>query len=369
VHRTLLGTLFLAASFLAHTESGAQAPPVQFEGNLRFGVVGIDRHERDGSDTTYAELRGRARVGASVRLSENVLVRARIAARFQDRQPPMRIWTGRHSPTAAGLAPGDIGVDELNVAFPLWAGARLRLGRMQTSFQMPDVTRKSFFRNDSPSFDVTWTDGGHLVWTLPGEMTAHLVLQHNSERGPSNAFRSPLRFDDSASRVTVFSALESRRAAGPVFLRGAYLTVVPQALPGADERRNYVAINGRVATQFPLDGPRLVLGAEAGYAPFRPYRAGTTEQLGGTALLMSASVMGIARRHDVGVIASRTEAGWLLSPNFRNNNLETELRYGFRATPRTLLEVRGRRRADIETPAGLDQRVEYDTYVRVTTRF
>jgi hypothetical protein len=260
-------------------------------------------------------------------------------------------------------------VDELNVAFPLWQGARLRLGRLQTSFQMPDVTRKSFFRNDSPSFDVTWTDGGHLAWVLPQEMTAHLVLQLNTEEGPSNTFRAPLRFDDRGSRVTVFTGLESRRAAGPVFLRAAYLTMVPQALPGGDERRSYVAFNGRVAAQFPLDGPRFVLGSEVGFAPFRPYRAGTTEQVGGTAGLISANVMGIARRHDVGFVVSRTEAGWLLSPNFRNNNLEAELRYGFRPSSQTLVELRGRRRADIETPAGLEQRVEYDAYLRVTTRF
>jgi hypothetical protein len=57
-----------------------------------------------------------------------------------------------------------------------------------------------------------------------------VVARHNDRRGPTGALRRPLDFRDSDSRASLFMAIESKTAMGPVVQRMVTMTWLPSAL-------------------------------------------------------------------------------------------------------------------------------------------
>src|SRR5690606_13030954 len=114
----------------------------------------------------------------------------------------------------------------------------------------------------------------------------HVVGQYRHRKGSGAVAHAPLDFSDSDSRATLFLGLENKQRLGPVTQRMVSLTWMPESLAdqglGNPSREDYVAIDARIAAEWPLreGGPRLVAGAEVGYAPRTPL--GTAAGTGGS---------------------------------------------------------------------------------------
>ncbi len=74
--------------------------------------------------------------------------------------------------------------------------------------------------------------------------------------------------------------------------------------------------------------------------------------------------------HNIGINYGRTGAGWLLSPQFRQNEELFEIRYQWRPRRFPAIDARIRWREDIDRPSGaLQKREVLDAFVRVTWQF
>ena len=80
-------------------------------------------------------------------------------------------------------------------------------------------------------------------------------------------------------------------------------------------------------------------------------------------------IMEFARGHSIGLLYGRTGAGWLLSPQYRDNEEQIELRWSWRPTPDLVIDARVRRRKELDRLVTATQRVEeLDVFVRATWR-
>jgi hypothetical protein len=331
-------------------------------GDARIGYFRIDRSHRDGGASMDHDLRARIRLGAGLRLTHAVNARFRVAGRFSTAQERAELYLEPHAPSPGGLALGQATVDEAYLSFRPVSAWTLRLGRMQTKFTLADLMGKSLDRGDSPSTDITWTDGAHLTYTGDHGWASHLVVQHNGPGGPSNTLRAPLEVGRSSSRVTVFGAVENTQRLGAIAQRGLDITWIPGALPG-DERKDYIALVGRgsLAWDLPRPGSSLSLGGEAGYAPAPE---------SGWALQLATTLADLLPGHRIGLAYGRTDPEWLISPDFRPNDELVELRYQVVVTPGHSIEARARVRDEIRRPPdAVRDRRDTDIYVRYTLRF
>jgi hypothetical protein len=356
------------------------APPLKVNGDFRSGYFNLQREDRDGSRVTTDDYRARLRIGVGLELSEDVAARVRFAGRFSTAQEKVTFYLRKHPPSADGLRLGELTIDEAYLNYHRIPRLNLRVGRMQTKFALADLMEKSLDRVDSPNTDITWTDGAHLTVTAPHGWSTHLILQHNPAGGSTNQMRAPLSFDASSSRVSYFGAVQNTTAWGPIIQRSLDLTYVPAALPAAGDAsgqvEDYLAVAGRAAIEVPVFGARILLGGEAGYAPNTPSReamqlgAAGSRDVGGFAYQIGATLSDTVRRHRFGLVYGYAEAGWLIAPDFRNNDRLLEARY-YRAFARNrAVDARIRQRQDIEQFMTAEhKREDVDVYVRFTWRF
>lgn len=350
-------------------------------GDVRVGWFASEREAGDGTRSEADDVRLRLRLGVEGNLAPGIRWRTRLAGRFSSEQDGSRLWLRAWTPTRTGLELGDATPDELHLEYsPPGAVWSLRAGRMQTSFELPGVAAKTLDRNDSPSTEIGWTDGLHWRHQLGSSWQSHLILQRNVSRGTGNTVRSPLTFDDHDSRLSVFAGLQSTASWGPVDLRMLSVTWMPDTLApmGIDspERKDYLTVTARGSAEWPLGqtGMRARLGGELGWALNTPdwtvVGPDTSGKADGKAWLASASLMDFLAGHGIGIVYGQAGGGWLLSPDFRNNDRLFELRYRWSVTSQWSVEARFRRREEIEIPASaVQRRVDDDFFLRVTGRF
>jgi hypothetical protein len=352
---------------------------ITFGGDVRTGYYHLERDHRDGDHSTTRDFRARIRPWLGFRLSPVIDARVRVAGRFSTAQDGMELYLEPHAPTTDGLELGQATVDEAYLN--LRAGSRwnVRLGRMQTKFALADLLAKSLDRGDSPNTDVTWTDGGHVTFTVGGGWRSHLIVQHNSRRGPSNVLRAPLDFERDASRVTVFAAIENATRQDPISQRALDVTFIPGALRGADGgAEDYIAVvaRGMLTWPLPVTGSPVGMGGELGYAPNTPSRSvlnlgdDGSGDVSGLAYQVAATVSDIVAGHRLGIVYGRIQPGWLIAPDFRNNDELVELRYQWVIARGHSMEARVRRRDELHRPLGAARdRRDTDVYVRYSLRF
>jgi hypothetical protein len=379
--RGLAGCLAAAMLVLAHTPAAMSADDtVRAFGDVRLVFFANERDARDRTLTKNEGLRMRLRAGAEGRISEDWLIRGRLAGRYSTDQDRMRYWFKSWAPTNTGLEDGDTTIDELYLRYaPSAADWSLRVGRFQSVFKLDDVTGKSLDRRDSSNVSVNWTDGVHLQYALTPAWRTHLILQYNDRDGTGSVARAPLDFSASGSRVTTFAGLESTARVGPVKQRMIGVTWIPDALAtegvGESRRDDYVALTARGTAEWPIEDSdmRGVIGVEFGYAPNTPRRevmnAGEGRS-GGWAKQFSMNLLDFVPRHDIGFAYGSIDPGWLISANFRANELLLEGRYRWRMREDLTMEVRLRRREERYLPEGVGRpRIDDDAYLRFTRRF
>jgi hypothetical protein len=354
------------------------APSFSTDLGLRPGYHASGGTARDGSDRAQHDLRTRIQLGALWNPSRVWTVRGRVAGRLSTQQTTLRFGLRDHVPASDGLRHGEFTVDEAFLRWTPGEHLQLRVGRMQTAFELAGVARKSLDRNDSPNTDITWTDGAHLSARLRDGWRQHLVVQRHGGRGPTNSVRRPLDVTGAGTPVTLHSVAQFA-AAGPLIQREIGVTYIPNSSPAAGEQRqDLVALVARGAVQAPgqvLSG-RVVLAAEAGAARGAPSRmtlgTGTAEDGRGSAraFQLSVNLMEFRRRHSLGLVHARTGDGWLISPDIRENNRESEIRYHFQLSRAVRLDARVRDRRDERIPTGAVRgRHDRDVYLRGTLRF
>ena len=375
----------LVVAGLAAAPAATAAPPAddagwKVSGDLRGGWFASERTARDGTETDQDAFNARLRVAVERGLGEHWTVRTRVAGRFSSEQDGTDAYLRGYAPTRTGAAFGDVTLDEAYLGYRAPDdGPRLRVGRFQSAFALPGVASKGLDRNDSPNIDINWTDGVHLDIPVADGWRGHVIGQYRHRKGSGAVAHAPLDFSDDGSRATWFFGLENRQRMGPVTQRMVSLTWMPDSLadrgPGDPAREDYLAIDARIAAEWPLreGGPRFVAGAEIGYAPRTPpagvVGTGSSGDAGGLAWQVLASVYDFAPRHHIGIAIGRADAGWLLSPDYRPNDRSAEIRYQWQFLPRTSMEARVRERTELEHPAGSRARVDRDVYVRLTHRF
>jgi len=353
----------------------------QANGDLRVGYERAETDLRDGTSSTDTKGRGRFRIGGSVGINEWLIANARIATSCTSEECNPSATFDPNLSTRSSIDEGAITFDELYLHVFRRERFDVAIGRLQTKFvARAGVFAKSLDRNNSNGFNVNWTDGVHGTYHLKDESILHFIAEHNSSDGPSSVRRGPLDFSDSDARVSHFFAWESQNRLGPFTQRGLDISYLPSALLKDGTQtgpvEDYVGIVARsaIARPFGTEGRRWNIAAEIGYAPETPTRAAVglpgEGDADGLALTFAASLMDLWPNHSIGINYGRADAGWLLSPQYRNNEELVEIRYLWRKRRQLALDFRVRARQDLEQLVGETQkRDEIDFFARFTLGF
>ncbi len=346
--------------------------------DIRTAYTRANVDERDNSNSIDDVLRARWRVRSTFGFFPNLRGSWRVAGLCSNDECKPNLVLQDYIPTNNGMADGDITLDEAFLQWYRLDKFDLAFGRMQTKF----VTRggifaKSLDRNDSHNFNVNWTDGLHGTIRARRGWVSHLILQHNASEGATNVRRAPLDFADSGARVSYFVAFENLERK-PFFLQRALdISYLPKSLlkdgTQSGRREDYYAVVLRSANRWPErnDGIRLRVAAEVGYAPNTQTQTaaglsgnGDTD---GLAWNFVVSLMDFKRNHSIGVNYGEVGAGWLLSPQFRQNERLTEIRYQWRRSSNLAFDFRVRKRKELQQLELADRKQEdIDFQIRFT---
>lgn len=368
----------LLAVFPLHVVNAAS---YQFSGDVRAGYFSADRDDRNGAQNKTDEGRVRIRAGISTKITDTLEARVRFAGRYSTDDRNNNFFKLFESiPSTDGLRRGDSTLDEIYIRNTYSNGAAVTFGRMQTKLELEGVAKKSLDRNDSPNTDINWTDGLYVKYPLKEGWKLHAIMQYNPSSGPTELRRSPLDFNDSGSRISYFAAFEKKSKTDFWAQRGIDLTYLPSALQkdgtAGGRIEDYWALVGRAAARWPLGqgGEALMLGGELGVASKAPTNAAVglpgSGDAGKTAFQLTFNWLNFVPRHSVGLVVGRADAGWLLSPDFRDNTDLLEIRYKWALAKKHSVEGRLRQREDSKLKIGaLKKREDTDLYLRYTYKF
>lgn len=350
-------------------------------GDLRAGYLFAGDGLRDFGFESDNVFRTRWRIRSTWRFGESLRVVGRVAGLCSTEECSPDFILQPDLPGSNSITDGQITFDELFFHWFRTDRFDVALGRMQTKFvTRGGVFSKSLDRNDNNNLRVNWTDGLHATYKAGNGWVSHLVLQYNSEDGAGNVRRPPLSFDSDSSRVSYHAAFENVEPKRLLIQRALTLSYLPSSLQqtagGSVVQDDYAGVVGRLAHRWPQrdEGWRIRSSIEAGYAPTTQTKetAGITGDgdADGLAWAVTTSLMDFAPGHSIGINYARTEAGWLLSPQYGSNEELIEIRYMWKPTNRITLDVRGRWRDELRTQVDPDpSRDRFDLYARLTWSF
>ena len=349
---------------------------LSFYVDVRTSYVETENDNRDGNTASDDYFRARWRAQTTYNVTDILRIGVRVAGLCSTRECEPNFTFDSSIPSNTGMNEGDITIDTLFLHRFRHERFDLAVGRLQTKFvARGGVYAKSLDRNDSNNTRVNWTDGFHGTYRANNGWVAHTILQYNSRSGPSNIRHDPLDFSDPDSRVSYYFGAENVELRGALVQRGFGITYLPKSLltDGAIDGRidSYWGIVARTAARWPqrLDGPRLRFSSEVGFAPNTQTRAAAelpgAGDVDGWAWNLTASIMDFLPRHSIGLNYGRTDPGWLLSPQYTDNEELLEIRYLWRRNSQFSVEFRARRRKDLEQRIdAVRKRDRYDIYLR-----
>lgn len=351
------------------------------DGDLRLGYVfaGEDFQGVVSGDSGHLRLRWRLRSVWGI--SERLRAVGRVSGTCSGLQCDPEFIMQPDIPTPIGLGDGQITIDSLFFQWFRTDKFNVAVGRMETKYvARGGVYAKSLDRNDSNNLRVNWTDGIHATYKAANGWNSNVILQYNAPEGPSGIRRSPLDFSEKGSRVSSFVAFENVQPKRYMVQRALDISYMPSSLRknGIDGGPvvDYWAFVGRVAARWPVrsEGWRLRFSSEVGYAPETPTKLASgivgSGDAGGLAWNVTASIMDFLPNHSFGINFAQTEAGWLISPQYADNEQLLELRYMWRPSDQLTLDVRGRWRDELNLRIFEDpSRDRFDFYARVTWSF
>lgn len=281
-------------------------------------------------------------------------------------------------PSTNSMNEGDITLDEAYLHWFRLNKFDLAIGRMQTKFVANGgVFAKSLDRNDSNNVNINWTDGMHATYRADNNWISNLILQHNSSNGPTNIRRGPLDFDDPSAKISYVLGFENRTRTRYILQRELDITYLPATLlkngSTTEQRTDYYGVVIRGAGRWPErdEGIRLRVATEIGYAPKTQTKAAARlsgdGDVNGLGWNIALSLMDIKPNHSVGFNYGRVGAGWLISPQFRQNESLSEIRYQWRKNSQLAFDFRVRNRKELDQRVMADHKLsEWDLYLRFT---
>ncbi|MDJ0941573.1 MAG: hypothetical protein QNJ00_17550 [Woeseiaceae bacterium] len=326
-------------------------------------------------------LRLRWRLAAERRFAKGLRGSIRVAGLCSTEDCSPKFLVQPNISGGASMRDGELTIDS---AFLQWFKSDrydIAVGRMETKFvARGGVYSKSMDRNDSNNLRVNWTDGLHTTYRGARGWDSHLIVQYNDKDGASNVRRLPLDNSSGKSRASYYVAFESKETLRRIVQRALSISYLPSSLAAdglaSPVREDYWGLVGRLALRWPVRdvGWRLRASGELAYAGNTPDKSAAgvagSGTAGGLAWAVTLSVMDFLPRHSFGVNYARTEAGWLLSPQYTPNEELYEARYMFRPTDRITLDVRGRWRYDLKQPLfEISDQNNFDFYARATWSF
>jgi hypothetical protein len=360
-------------------DTGGTEKGLVFSGDFRPLLNYVDRINRSDEELTETVARARIRFKGSARLSNLIGVGARIAGRCSSDECDLEWVNDRSTPQQNGVDFGQFTFDEFYIHLFQDNRFDLTVGRQQTRMVLRGgVFSRSLDRNNSNNTNVTWTDGLHFALRERRGWDTHIIVDHNAADGSGSVRRGQLDFSPDSARTSYFASTENRSPVGAIVQRSFSVTYLPNALMvdgDIDGRRDsYIGYVGRLAIRWPMqtDGPFFRGGFEVGYAPNVPTPEGANlaTSVDGVAWNVTASIMDFKPRHNIGIFYSHTGAGWLLSPNFAQNERGFEVRYQWRPRNRPALDFRVRWREDLEQPTtAVRKRERFDAFLRLTWQF
>jgi hypothetical protein len=354
---------------------------ISIDGDLRIGDIFVGDNIDDVRLGEAEAIRARWRIRSTWGITERFRGVLRVAGLCSTSNCDPDFVAQPYIPTGASMKDGQITIDEFFLQRFRSDRFNVAIGRMQAKFvARGGVFSKSLDQNDSNNLRVNWTDGLHSTFKARNGWESHMVLQYNSEDGPSTVRRKPLDFSDSGSRVSYLFGFENLQERRRLVQRALDVNYYPSSLlinGQADGRlEDYWAIVARLAGRWPVrsESWRIRVSGEVGYAPNTPTKAATgitgTGDADGFAWNITASVMDFVPNHSIGINYAQTEAGWLVSPQYTNNQSLIEIRYMWRPTNRLTLDIRGRRRNELHQRIIVDpDRDRFDFYIRLTWSF
>ena len=354
---------------------------LSINGDLRFGDIHFGDDIEDVRLGEADLLRARWRIRSTWGMTERLRGVVRVAGLCSTNHCDPDFIFQPNIPTGASIEDGQITIDELFLQWFRSDRFDVAIGRMQAKFvARGGVFSKSLDQNDSNNLRVNWTDGLHGTFKAKNGWESHMVLQYNSEDGPSTVRRAPLDFTDSGSRVSYLFGVESLQEKRLLVQRAFDISYLPSSLllDGQVDGPldDYWAVVARAASRWPVrsESWRIRLSTEVGYAPNTPTKAATgingTGNTDGLAWNFTASVMDFVPNHSIGINYGETGAGWLVSPQYPNNGRLIEIRYMWRPNNRLTLDIRGRRRENLVQPIIQNpNRNRFDFYARFTWTF
>jgi hypothetical protein len=360
-------------------DTGQAERGLAFSGDFRPLINYLDRTNRVGEEHSNTNAQARIRLKGAARLTDLIGVGARVAGRCASEDCDLEWIADGAVPQQNGLEHGQFTFDELYVHFFRTERFDLTLGRQQTRMVLRGgVFSRSLDRNNSNNTNVTWTDGAHFVLRRRRGWEGHIIVDHNQEDGSGSVRRGQLDFSPSSARISYFAGTENRVPLGPIVQRSISISYLPNALMvdgDIDGRREtYIGYVGRMAFRWPMqsEGPFFRGGFEIGYAPnvTTADAANLASAPDKLAWNVTASIMEFRPRQSLGVFYSRTGAGWLLSPNFAQNEESFEIRYVWRPRNFPAIDFRLRWREDIEQQTNANNKRErIDAFLRLTWQF
>jgi len=361
---------------IAMTQQGV---PVKFIGDFRTGYFDKKRNDKDGSTSEQDEWRARIRLGVDVKFKSGFISKLRFAGRYSNEQENSEFVFDGTIPSSDGLKLGQSTMDTAYVGYNAekW---KLKAGRLQTKSELFGVAKKSLDRNESPNTDITWTDGAMFTYNNIGNnWKAHAILQYNQGPNSTNVRRKPLDFSESGSRLAYFFSLENTSPVGSIVQRGFNISYLPDSLQkegtATGRIEDYWALTAKSAAVWPIYGKtRFMLAGELGYAlntqSKQALGTGISGDTSGEAMQITVNFLDIVPNHSLGIVYGYVGGGWLISPDFRNNNTLFETRYKWKVSKKFKWEARLRKRQDIDKKVtSIKKRVDVDYYIRATYKF
>ena len=354
---------------------------LRIDGDLRIGHVLAGDEFDDIVLRDPDAIRARWRIRSTWGITERLRGVVRVAGLCSTSECQPDFVLQPYIPTGASMKDGQITIDEFFLQRFRSDRFNVAIGRMQAKFvARGGVFSKSLDQNDSNNLRVNWTDGLHATFKAKNGWESHMVLQYNSEDGPSTVRQYPLDFSDSSSRVSYLLGFENLQERRRIVQRALDINYFPAALLSNGQADgpldDYWGIVARAAARWPVrtESWRLRFSSEIGYAPNTPTKTATgiigTGDAGGLAWNITASIMDFLPNHSIGINYAQTEAGWLVSPQYKNNGRLFEIRYVWRPTGKLTLDVRARWRDDLHERIIEDtDRDRLDVYVRFTWSF
>lgn len=351
------------------------------DGDLRGGYLFAGDGLREFEIDSRNVFRTRWRIRTTWRFDERLRVVGRVAGLCSTLECSPDFILQPDIPGATSIKDGQITIDEFFLHWFRTARFDVALGRMQTKFiSRGGVFSKSLDRNDNNNLRVNWTDGLFATYKAKNGWASSLILQYNSEDGAGNVRRPPLNFESDSARVSYHAAFENVEPKRLLIQRALTVSYLPSSLQqtsaGSVVLDDYTGVVGRMAHRWPKrdEGWRIRSSIEAGYAPTTQSKAAAgvvgNHDAGGLAWAITSSIMDFRPGHSIGFNYARTEAGWLLSPQYGSNEELFEIRYMWRPTDRITLDVRGRWRDELQTLVNPDpSRDRFDFYARLTWSF